>query len=208
MRGVGWRYLGAVLSWGLFALCFSLLYRGSATVMGLGGFCASGGPYEIEVECPAEVVATLPLSIFGGIAAVGVGLFLARGFATPLVAWAWPVLFVGLGIAFGVAGFTVEGGGTNLVIAALFVLMGLAPLVLTVRAVPRVLVLGWTRADDRPFAMDARRPVVNLPATRQPLAASGEPVPPRALDYLVAITVPAVSAAAGVWAATAILTAG
>jgi len=208
MRLVGpiWRYLGAALSWWLFVLCFTLLYRGAATVMGLGGFCASGGPYEIEVECPAEVVATVPLSIFGGLLAAGVALALARGFAAPLIGWAWPILFVGLGIAFTIAGVTVEGGWSNLVIAVLFVAMGLVPLVLTLRAAPRALFLGWTRADDRPFASEGERSsVVMLPATRRPLSATGEPVSPTPVDWVVALGVPLVAALLGVWTASAIL---
>ena len=35
--------------------------------MDLGGFCASGGPYVVAVECPDAVLATTPLSIFGGV---------------------------------------------------------------------------------------------------------------------------------------------
>ncbi len=207
--GPGWRFLGAALSWGLFVLCFTLLYRGASTVMGLGGFCASGGPYAIEVECPAEVVATVPLSIFGGFAAAAIALAFARGFAAPLLAWAWPILFVGLGIAFALAGFTVEGGMvTNLLLAAMFVVMGLVPFVLSLRAAPRVLFLGWTRADDRPFTVDEdaiRTPIVRLPSTTRPLSASGDPVAPRALDWLLALGVPLAAAALGYAAADAIL---
>ncbi len=208
--GPGWRYLGAVLSWWLFVLCFTLLYHGARTVMGLGGFCASGGPYAIEVECPPEVVATVPLSIFGGFAAAGIALALARGFAAPLLAWAWPILFVGLGLAFAIAAFTVDGGVTNAFLAVLFVVMGGVPLVLTLRAAPRVLFLGWTRADDRPFTVgeDAgRSTIVNLPATRRPLSATGEPVAPGPLDWIVALGVPIGAAVLGWWTASAILSA-
>jgi len=62
-----WRVLGSAASWLLFSFCFSLLYLGSTIVMGLGGYCATGGPYVIETECPDSVVATVPLSIFGGL---------------------------------------------------------------------------------------------------------------------------------------------
>lgn len=206
--GPGWRYLGALLSWGLFALSFALLYRGASTVMGLGGFCASGGPYEIEVECPAEVAATVPLSIFGGLLAVGVGVMLARGFAAPLVGWAWPVLFVGLGIAFGYAGFTVgEGMVTNLLLAAMFVAMGAVPLVLGLRAAPRELFLGTTRADGTPFvAADTGRSriLARLPRTTD---GEAEPVLPSGGDWVRGIGIPLLAIAAGLWAAGAIVTA-
>jgi hypothetical protein len=36
----------------------------------IGGYCASGGPYEISVQCPPAVIASTPLSIFGGIGAL------------------------------------------------------------------------------------------------------------------------------------------
>lgn len=59
------RVAGSAASWLLFVCCFALLYRTSAIVMGLGGSCASGGPYAIEVECPEAVLLYTPLSIFG-----------------------------------------------------------------------------------------------------------------------------------------------
>ena len=43
------------------------------------------------------MVAYVPLSIFGGLAAVAIGAFFAAGFGTPLISWAWPVLFVRAG---------------------------------------------------------------------------------------------------------------
>src|SRR6186713_329670 len=95
-----WRVLGSFVSWLLFSLSFSLLYMGSAVVMGLGGFCASGGPYVIETECPDAVVAYVPLSIFGGLIACAIGAVFAQGFGTPLISWGWPILFGGLGTAF------------------------------------------------------------------------------------------------------------
>ena len=57
------------------AFCMTLLWLGMRAVMDLGGFCASGGPYEIAVECPDAVVATTPLSILGGVLSVGLMLW-------------------------------------------------------------------------------------------------------------------------------------
>lgn len=138
-----WRVIGSAASWLLFALCFTLLYLGSAVVMGLGGFCASGGPYVIETECPEAVVMYVPLSIFGGLLAVGIGLFLARGFGTPLISWAWPVLFVGLGAAFLIASAQ-PGGITFLFLGLMFVAMGAVPLVFELRSSPQRFFLGET----------------------------------------------------------------
>lgn len=132
---------GAAASWFLFSLSFSLLIQSSFVVMQLGGSCASGGPYEIAVECPDSVVAFTPLSIYGGLLAVGISIFLARGFGTPLTTWAWPVLFIGLGGAFLLA-FIFAGDVTGLIIGGVFIIMGLVPLVLELRGSPQRVFLG------------------------------------------------------------------
>jgi hypothetical protein len=156
MNGPAARVLGSAVSWLLFTVSFTLLYQVSAVVMGLGGFCASGGPYVIETQCPDAVVIFAPLSIFGGLLAAAIALIFARGFGTPLVIWAWPILFVGLGIDFLLASF-VPGGVANLVVAIVFIAMGLAPLVIVLRVGAARLLVGTTNAHDRPFR-DGRGP--------------------------------------------------
>ncbi|HEY4224429.1 MAG TPA: hypothetical protein VGM70_01280 [Pseudolysinimonas sp.] len=148
-----WRYLGSAASWLLFTFCFTLLAVGASIVMGLGGFCASGGPYVIQTQCPDVVVWSTPLSIFGGLIAVGIGALLARGFGTPLVSWAWPILFIGLGLAFLGAGLAsgIDGIVFDL-LALMFVVMGAVPLVLELRASPQAFFLGTTNADGATFA--------------------------------------------------------
>ena len=141
ITGLGWRLAGAILSWALFAFCFTLLIQATSVLAGLGGFCASGGPFVIETECPDSVIVFAPLSIIGMFIAVAVGMFFARGFAAPLVVWAWPILFVGLGIQFALSAFQ-PGGVTFGVIAVLFILMGLAPLIFELRAGPRRILIG------------------------------------------------------------------
>src|SRR3954462_1835220 len=147
-----WRYFGSAASWLLFTFCFTLLAGGASIVMGLGGFCASGGAYVIQTQCPDIVVLTTPGSIFGGLIAVGIGVVLASGFGTPLVSWAWPILFIGLGLAFLGAGI-----GTGLdgivfdLLAGMFILMGGVPLWLELRADPQGFFLGSTNADGRTF---------------------------------------------------------
>jgi hypothetical protein len=62
--------------------------------------------------------------------------FLARGFGTPLVTWAWPILFIGLGIVFLLAQDT-----TGYVIGVVFILMGVPPLLIELRgSVQRVII--------------------------------------------------------------------
>jgi hypothetical protein len=204
MRFAGplWRVSGSVVSWALFTFCFTLLLLGAITVMGLGGYCASGGPYVIETECPEAVAVTMPLSIFGGLAAVAIGVIFARGFGVPVVAWAWPILFIGLGAGFlivGVLAFAF-GGITFVIIGVLFVVMGLVPLVLGLRSAPRELFLGVTNAMGVPFVGSGttRRPFAGPIRMLVSLEPEGDLVP-TALDWLVSIVLFLVSAGAGVW---------
>jgi hypothetical protein len=207
MRFTGplWRVTGSVVSWALFTFCFTLLLLGAITVMGLGGYCASGGPYVIETECPEAVSVTMPLSIFGGLLAVAIGVFLARGFGVPLVQWAWPILFVGLGGGFLFVGTLAmvfagmdSGGIMFVIIGVVFVVMGLVPLVVGLRADARELFLGATDARDVAFvrAPDARRSFSSFRFRGSTL--DGELVPSPA-NWLTSILLFLVSAGAGVW---------
>lgn len=192
-----WRVAGSLASWLLFSLCFTLLYLGSSTVMGLGGYCASGGPYQIEVQCPEAVVMFVPLSIFGGLGAVALGVLLARGFGTPLLSWAWPILFVGLGAAFLIASAQ-PGGITFLICGVLFLAMGGFPLVLEVRASLRALFLGTTDAGDRPFVAEGTpRGTLWRVATRRDDQA--DPVAPTAGDWALSLGILVAGVVLGVY---------
>jgi len=147
-----WRYLGSAASWLLFTFCFTLLAGGAIIVMGLGGFCASGGAYVIQTQCPDVVTLTTPGSIFGGLIAVGIGALVAQGFGTPLISWAWPILFIGLGLCFGASGvFSGLDGIVFDLLAVMFVVMGGVPLWLELRADPQGFFLGTTNADGTSF---------------------------------------------------------
>lgn len=135
----------------LFTFCFTLLFQATAVLAGLGGFCASGGPYVIETECPESVIVFAPLSIIGMFVAVAIGLFFARGFAAPLAVWAWPILFVGLGIQFALS--AVQPGGLVFgILAGLFIVMGLVPLIFELRAGPRRVVIGKENLQGKRFS--------------------------------------------------------
>jgi hypothetical protein len=192
------RVLGSALGWFVFTLCFTLLFQVSITVLALGGYCASGGPYEIAVECPAAVAGFAPLSIFGGLAGVGISLGLAQGFGTPLLSLAWPILFVGLGGAF-LASFFVGGSITGLVIGIMFVVMGLAPLVLELRASPQRVIIGRRTADGREFIEEgAGRSIISLRG-----ANPDGSVRPNPGHWLLPIAVTLLSAGLGVFTALA-----
>ena len=191
------RVAGSAVSWFLFTLSFSLLFQVTVVVMALGGSCASGGPYEIAVECPESVAAFAPLSIFGGLIAVAVGAFFARGFGTPLTAWAWPILFGGLGGAF-LWVFIVSGEVTGLIIGVMFLIMGLVPLALEVRASPQRILIGPTAADGSRFFEGAR--------ARRSMTARGTPNPDDAvratpLHWLAALVVSLGFGFLGYWVA-------
>jgi hypothetical protein len=203
MRFTGplWRVTGSVVSWALFTFCFTLLLLGAMTVMELGGYCASGGPYVIETECPEAVAVTMPLSVFGGLLAVAIGVFLARGFGVPVVNWAWPILFVGLGSGFlliGVIAFAF-GGITFVIIGVLFVVMGLVPLVIGLRADARELFLGSVNVAGVAFARPegAQRSFASFRRSAAPEGA----VVPTAQDWLTSGVLFLLSAGGGVYLA-------
>lgn len=120
--------------------CITLLWLGMRAVMDLGGYCASGGPYVISVQCPDAVIATTPLSILGGFLAAGLILWGGAGLGgswAGLVFLAWPALFLSLGWNFLEYGFFPPDGGlvwSWLFCGVLFVLMGAIPLVVAVGA--------------------------------------------------------------------------
>jgi hypothetical protein len=82
------------------AACLTLVFLGMRAVMDVGGFCAEGGPYEIQTHCPEGTVVLLPLSIFAGLGSAGLMAWKGAqigGIFGGLVALAWPALFISLG---------------------------------------------------------------------------------------------------------------
>jgi hypothetical protein len=191
ITGPVWRGIGAPGSWLLFAFFFSLLYQSAAVVSGLGGFCASGGPYVIQTECPTGVIVWTPLSIFGGLIAVGISAFLAQGFAMPLLVWAWPILFVGLGLM-----FIFAGGIVGWIIGIMFLIMGAVPLVFEFRAGPKRVFLGKTNILDQRFSDREGAPRTLYAFARADPGAVVEPTP---ADWGLALGLTVPFAALGVW---------
>jgi len=192
------RIAGSALSWFVFVLCFSLLFQISLAVMALGGYCASGGPYVIAVQCP-ENVWLAPVSIWVGLGSVALSFFLARGFGTPLLAWAWPVLFIGLGGAF-LTSFVLSLDITGLIIGVMFVVMGLVPLVIELRASPQRVFLGSRDAAGIRFTEGVRaRP--SLFTSRR--ADDESTVAPRVRDWALSLGITAIATVAGIATANA-----
>ena len=194
----GWRLAGSFVSWFAFVFFFMGLFQVAGVVIGLGGFCASGGAYEISVECPEGVVLFAPLGIFGMIAGVVIGLVFAREFGTPLVLWAWPILFVGLGAQFFAGAFV--GGQvaiTNILLGLMFVVMGVIPLWWSIRAGVQPFLLGNANALDQQFAYrDTGRKSHFAPKYEK---GTDEPITASPADWALSLGILVVAIATGGW---------
>jgi hypothetical protein len=151
--------LGAIAAYliGMGGLAFTLtiLWLSMRAVMGIGGACASGGPYVPAVECPDAVVLLTPLSIFGififgGLAAWGGANLGGRWIG--LIALGWPALFLSLGWNFLEFGIWPPGGNDGELVwswifcGVVFVLMGGIPLAIGLRGA------AWAAGSHRAYA--------------------------------------------------------
>lgn len=118
------------------AASLTILFLGMRAVMDVGGFCAEGGPYEIQTHCPEGTAVLLPLSIFAGLGSAALmgwkGLRIGSIFGG-LVGLAWPALFISLGwnfLEYGLWPPTDEGGIVWgwLIPGVVFEAMGIVPL--------------------------------------------------------------------------------
>jgi hypothetical protein len=190
IAGPGWRIAGTFVGWGLFVFSFTVLYQGSAALSNIGGFCASGGPYVIQTECPDAVMWALPLGFVGVAVSWVIAFVVQKGFSMPLVVWGWPILFVGLGIEFFLS-IPVSGAFVGILCGTLFVIMGLAPLVFELRAGLGRVILGRTNLRDLRFAGKPNAPRTFYAFGRDPDA---QTVVPTAGDWAISLlaSVPAI----------------
>ena len=110
----------------------TVTYQAMRAVMEVGGYCASGGPYEIRQECP-DGAWLIVVGIWGGL--IGLGFVIAGTFRGGPKLWvlAWPALFLSLGWNFLHYAFDPPPPDTGLVwgwliCGVVFVLMGGVPL--------------------------------------------------------------------------------
>ena len=189
------RALGALGSWFLYSLNFTLFVYSVTAVMAVGGTCASGNtPYVIAVQCPKNADAFMPWCIFGALIAIGIAIYLGQGFGTQLIMIAWPVLFCGLGALF-LAEFFATGDSTGLILGAFFEVMGLIPLVIELRGSVQRVFLGSINIRGERFAEGprARRSLMS-PSPPNPDGA----VSPTAGDWLLSILITIVGGVGGV----------
>lgn len=138
-RSIGW-LIGITLAAAGLAAAVTLLNLAGRAVMELGGFVASGGPYEIAHPAPGWIL-LVPASILLGFACGGLSVLLSvrtGGFSLlPLV---WSALFVSLGVQFAIMGFNppqTDGWAWGwIVCAVVFIPMGLMPLPALLRRRP------------------------------------------------------------------------
>jgi hypothetical protein len=193
------RFFGHILSWLLFTFSFTTLYLTALTVLSLGGYCASGGPYEISVECPDTVLAFTPWNIFGGLIACAISGLFAQGFGTPLLVWAWPILFVGLSIPFFIS--IAYGIWVNAFIGVMFLVMGLVPIWLFLKGgQTRFAFLGTRNVQGNNFVGGENTKPAFRMIGRRP-GADVDPVEATGGDWLLALGTTIVAAGAGVWLA-------
>ena len=183
------RIIGAVLAWLLLGFSMTLLVESAKVMADLGGFCAVGGPYLVTTACPSSIMWALPVSIVGGFLAVGIGLVVAGGFGTPVYVWAWPILFIGLGL-----GFIRSGTPVNIAIGLFSLALGIVPAVIELSSSARAAAIGSVRADGRPFVAQDRR----IRSLHRLDPGSGRPVAATIQDAELSIAITALSAAAGV----------
>jgi hypothetical protein len=180
-------WVRAGLGLALFLAGFAAFEYGLWELMNTGT-CASGGPYVSARPCPegtAEKALLLPGGFILGF--IGVAVFAMRGRrpgapedARRLSPWlmGWTPLFLGTGVVALVAGLQAEGPQastaqwTGIFLAAMFIPMGLAPLIAT-------LAFGSSRKRSNALTNEVIRNAARAASSRQrPAAPRPQPSPP------------------------------
>jgi hypothetical protein len=116
-----------------------VIFLGMRAVLDIGGFCAEGGPYEIQTHCPDGVPLLMMLAIPGLFLFGGLMVWRGSPIGQPYqvaVFFAWPALFLSLGWNFLEYGLFPPGGGLAwgwLICGVVFVAMGGVPLWIVLR---------------------------------------------------------------------------
>lgn len=127
-----------VIAWFVYSLSLALSGFAFLSVASVGGFCASGSSaYVIQHQCPAVAIDFLPWTIFTGLIAVGLAVALAGGIGIQLRVWAWPSLFIGGGVL-----FLMWNNFSGYLCGVIFVIMGVVPLALELKASVQRVFLG------------------------------------------------------------------
>jgi hypothetical protein len=152
---------------GVVGLTFAItsVWLGMRSVMDIGGYCASGGPYQISVQCPDGVslvmVLAFPLGFLAGGLMVWTGQRLG-GIYADLVGLAWPAGFLGLGFNFLQYGINPPDGSGDavwgwLIPGVIFVLLGGFPLIGWIATQSHTTILPGMPPRPTPRSMDELR---------------------------------------------------
>jgi len=138
-RGAGpVRWAVFLVSSFVFSFSLTIMYHGMRGVMMLGGFVASGGPYEIAHPAP-DWVWLMPVAVLLMVISIFASIFSALRINGPnIMALSWSALFTSLGWNFLQYGFGIGMGGQLAVgwitCAVVFLPMGLLPLIFVLRS--------------------------------------------------------------------------
>jgi hypothetical protein len=152
-----------------------MVYLSMRAVMDVGGFCAEGGPFEIETHCPQGVPGVMVGSLWGGIILAGVYIWQVMRHNVPsFVGLLWPALFLSLGWNFLEYAFDPPGaqGGVVwgwLICGIVFMLMGGLPLLVMLPATIRSFTRERERTKGWPVGMPLE-PMQRMVARVQPAA--------------------------------------
>jgi len=132
------RWTVFLLSPFIFSFGLACVYLGMRGVMRLGGFVATGGPYEIAHPAP-DFIWIFPVSIIMIMASIFISLFASSKISGPnIMALSWSALFILLGWNFVQFGFGIGMGGELafgwIICAVTFILMGMIPLIFILRS--------------------------------------------------------------------------
>ena len=101
----------------------------AASVMAVGGSCGSGGAYEIATPCPTGAWMA-PVGILLGVVALGAYALTRPPGSPSLLIFAWPALFLSLGVQFLRAASDETDAWGFWLCGVLFLVMGVAPLLM------------------------------------------------------------------------------
>ena len=187
------RIVGSFASWFLFSLAFTLSYLIVTSIMAVGSPCAPVGPDDITTPCSDAVGRLTPFAVIIGIAAVAIAVWLAQGFGTPLVVWAWPIFFCGIGSLF-ILTVLATGEVFAFIIGLTLLIMGTVPLFMELRAGSQRAFLGAVNSQGEHFVERAQdRPSLLSNKSR----ARVRFVEPKPVDWVASFGILAISTGAG-----------
>jgi hypothetical protein len=188
------RILGSVIAWFSLPLVFILLAW--VGISAGGRSCASGGPYQVAVECPEASGSQVAAAVILAFVAI-FGFALAGGFGVSLLAVGGFTIFGGFGALF-IVGFAQGVMSSGLVVGGAFSLFAIALLGVWLWAAPRSVALGSARATGEKYysSEQAYDDILRIDPEK-----AATLVKPRAVDWLISLTVWVVAAGAGTFVA-------